>query len=120
MSTRGASSKAYGSSQPRWRAPTSRAASRHWARASECRVLNLASKAGLIAAGLAAAVRQHRLLWRQCSCAAARHEASMDETAQRDAVIRQAAFDHVRQLIAREGIVDSDVIAQGFRFEGRR
>jgi len=42
------------------------------------------------------------------------------DPAARDALIRQAAFDHVRQLALREGILTHEMIKEGFIFEGRR
>lgn len=38
----------------------------------------------------------------------------------RDAVIRQAAFDHVRQLQSRDLVLSHAAIAEGFSFEGER
>jgi putative restriction endonuclease len=44
----------------------------------------------------------------------------MDESARQDAIVRQAAFDHVQRLSARHGILDSELIRKGFELDGRR
>jgi hypothetical protein len=41
-----------------------------------------------------------------------------DQTTARDAVIRQAAFDHVRDLQSRDLVLSHEDIARGFMFEG--
>ena len=38
----------------------------------------------------------------------------------RDAAMRLAAFDHVRRLTARDGVLDSSTIAAGFSYQGDR
>lgn len=43
-----------------------------------------------------------------------------DQTTARDAVIRQAAFDHVRGLQSRDLVLRHEDIARGFMFEGQR
>jgi putative restriction endonuclease len=43
-----------------------------------------------------------------------------DQLLARDAVIRQAAFDHVRALQSRDPVLSHDVIKEGFQFEGKR
>jgi hypothetical protein len=44
----------------------------------------------------------------------------MADLAARDAVIRQAAFDHIRALQARDLVLDHETIRKGFMFEGQR
>ena len=43
-----------------------------------------------------------------------------DQLLARDAVIRQAAFDHVRALQSRDPVLSHEVIKEGFQFEGKR
>jgi hypothetical protein len=43
-----------------------------------------------------------------------------DQLIARDAVIRQAAFDHVRALQSRDLTLSHEEIARGFMFEGQR
>jgi hypothetical protein len=43
-----------------------------------------------------------------------------DHLIARDAVIRQAAFDHVRRLQSRDLVLSHEGIARGFVFEGER
>jgi putative restriction endonuclease len=46
--------------------------------------------------------------------------AASDQLIARDAVLRQAAFDHVRELQARDPILSHEAIRQGFLFKGDR
>ena len=43
-----------------------------------------------------------------------------DQLIARDAVIRQAAFDHIRGMQGRDLVLSHEEIARGFMFEGQR
>jgi putative restriction endonuclease len=52
--------------------------------------------------------------------AALRTAVATDQLIARDAVIRQAAFDHIRGMQDRDLVLSHEDIARGFMFEGQR